>query len=83
MMQIWRLTLALPRRGSLPLPARPERVGASHHREAMFARHRFTGITLFALLFALALPLTGCGRKGAPNPPPGVPDTYPRSYPRE
>jgi hypothetical protein len=83
MMQNWPLTLALLRRGPLPLPARPERVGASHYREARFAWHRFTGITLLALLFALALPLTGCGKKGAPNPPPGVPDTYPRSYPRE
>jgi hypothetical protein len=82
-MQNWRLTLTLPRRPVRRAALRPERVGASHHREAMFARHRFTGITLFALLFALALPLTGCGKKGAPNPPPGVPDTYPRSYPRE
>jgi hypothetical protein len=31
----------------------------------------------------LALPLSDCGKKGPPNPPPGVAVTYPRSYPRE
>lgn len=32
---------------------------------------------------AVALALTGCGKKGAPQPPPGVPNTYPQPYPRE
>ena len=32
-----------------------------------------------ALLFAVAL--AGCGKKGAPQPPPDEPNTFPRSYP--
>jgi predicted small lipoprotein YifL len=39
------------------------------------------GFVLVAMLCALAL--AGCGKKGAPTPPPGVPDTYPQPYPRE
>ena len=29
----------------------------------------------------LGLALAGCGKKGDPQPPPGVPNTYPRAYP--
>jgi predicted small lipoprotein YifL len=36
---------------------------------------------LAVLLIAAAL--AGCGKKGTPQPPPGVPDTYPRHYPSE
>ena len=36
---------------------------------------------LTVLLIALAL--VGCGKKGAPQPPPDVPNTYPRTYPSE
>jgi len=32
---------------------------------------------------ALALGLADCGKKGPPEPPPGVPNVYPRPYPRE
>jgi predicted small lipoprotein YifL len=35
-----------------------------------------------ALLLALAL-LGACGKKGGLTPPPGEPDTFPRTYPRE
>ena len=35
------------------------------------------------IMLALAVALSGCGRKGAPQPPPGVPKTYPQPYPRE
>jgi predicted small lipoprotein YifL len=35
------------------------------------------------LLVAVALALSGCGKKGAPVAPPGEPDTYPRVYPNE
>ncbi|HLY45682.1 MAG TPA: lipoprotein [Stellaceae bacterium] len=41
---------------------------------------RFAG-TLVLLVVVLAL--AGCGKKGAPQPPPGTPDTYPRTYPSE
>lgn len=35
-----------------------------------------------ALVIAvLALALAGCGKKGDPQPPPGVPNTYPKIYP--
>jgi hypothetical protein len=39
------------------------------------------GIALFALVLSLAL--AGCGKRNAPIPPPGEPDTYPRPYPHE
>jgi len=34
---------------------------------------------LLALIVVLAAPLAACGRKGAPEAPPG--NTYPRNYP--
>ena len=34
-------------------------------------------------LLLVALGLADCGKKGSPQPPPGVPNVYPRSYPRE
>ena len=37
---------------------------------------------LVALLL-IAAALAGCGKKGNPQPAPGVPDTYPRTYPSE
>jgi predicted small lipoprotein YifL len=40
-------------------------------------------VVLALLLAALAAPLGACGKKGAPSPPAGEPNTYPRSYPRE
>ncbi len=40
-----------------------------------------TGIALCALV--LSLTLAGCGKRNAPTPPPGEPDTYPRPYPSE
>jgi predicted small lipoprotein YifL len=38
---------------------------------------------LALLLLALALPLAACGKKAQPEPPPGVPDTFPRTYPSQ
>ena len=38
-------------------------------------------ITLSVLILSLAL--VGCGKKGSPQPPPDVPNTYPRPYPSE
>ena len=31
----------------------------------------------------VAVTLAGCGKKGAPEPPPGVPNTFPRNYPAQ
>ncbi len=33
------------------------------------------------ILAVIALALAGCGKKGAPQPPPDQPNTYPRTYP--
>jgi predicted small lipoprotein YifL len=33
------------------------------------------------ILLVVALALAGCGKKGAPQPPPDEPNTYPRVYP--
>jgi len=44
---------------------------------------RFAIPSAACMALALALMLAGCGRKGPPQPPPGVPNTYPQSYPRE
>jgi predicted small lipoprotein YifL len=31
----------------------------------------------------VVLALAGCGKKGLPGPPPGVPNTYPQNYPAQ
>jgi predicted small lipoprotein YifL len=33
------------------------------------------------ILLMIALTLAGCGKKGAPQPPPDEPNTFPRTYP--
>jgi predicted small lipoprotein YifL len=40
-------------------------------------------ISRFAVgvLLLVGLALAACGKKGDPQPPPGVPNTYPRTYP--
>jgi hypothetical protein len=40
-------------------------------------------LLLIAMLATLLAPLAGCGRKNAPEPPEGVPQTYPRTYPHQ
>lgn len=39
--------------------------------------------TLALVLLALTLPLSACGKKNEPVPPPGVANTYPRVYPAQ
>ncbi|MGH7033028.1 MAG: LPS translocon maturation chaperone LptM [Stellaceae bacterium] len=34
-------------------------------------------------LSLIVLMLAACGKKGPPEPPPGVPNTYPQHYPKE
>jgi putative lipoprotein len=43
---------------------------------------RFSAGIVLVVLF-LTLALAGCGRRGAPTPPPDEPSTYPRPYPNE
>jgi predicted small lipoprotein YifL len=31
----------------------------------------------------IAATLAGCGKKGPPGPPAGVPNTYPQNYPQQ
>ena len=38
-------------------------------------------VTRMALVLLVAVALTGCGRKGNPQPPPGEQNRYPRTYP--
>jgi predicted small lipoprotein YifL len=38
-------------------------------------------IVRLALLLVIAIVVAGCGKKGAPQPPPDEPNTFPRSYP--
>lgn len=41
-----------------------------------------TRLLLMAVMFALVVPMiTACGRVGAPTPPAGVPNIYPKAYP--
>jgi hypothetical protein len=39
------------------------------------------GVLLVAVVLSLAL--TGCGKRGPPEPPPDVPNTFPMPYPSE
>jgi predicted small lipoprotein YifL len=43
----------------------------------MMSPKRLTAILLVVLMLA------ACGKKGAPQPPPGEPNTYPKTYPKE
>jgi predicted small lipoprotein YifL len=48
-------------------------------RSEAISLSRRAGVLLFLLVIAVAL--AGCGKKGAPQPPPDEPNTFPRSYP--
>jgi predicted small lipoprotein YifL len=55
--------------------SRPGRMRAGRPRSFL----RLTSRVALVLLVAVAL--TGCGRKGNPQPPPGEQNQYPRTYP--
>ena len=38
-------------------------------------------LTSICILLLIALALSGCGKKGSPQPPPDEPNTFPRTYP--
>jgi hypothetical protein len=61
-----------------PSPAVRQRVLSAAKRVRAFA-----SVTLCLFLLGLPLALAGCGKRNAPEPPPGVPNTYPRPYPSE
>jgi len=44
-------------------------------------RSFFRLVSRVALVLLVAVALTGCGRKGNPQPPPGEQNRYPRTYP--
>jgi hypothetical protein len=44
------------------------------------SRRRDTAVRVVLVLLVAVL-LAGCGKKGNPSPPPGQPNTYPRTYP--
>lgn len=43
--------------------------------------NRKTLVARIAILLLITVALAGCGKKGAPQPPPDEPNTYPRAYP--
>ena len=45
--------------------------------------NRLRRLSPAVLAVAIVLVLAACGKKGAPQPPPGEANTYPRNYPRE
>jgi predicted small lipoprotein YifL len=36
---------------------------------------------LLVMIIAVSMPLSACGKKGDPEPPPGATGEYPRKYP--
>ena len=44
-------------------------------------RNEGAGLVIVAVVLSLAL--TGCGKRGVPEPPPDVPNTFPLPYPSE
>ena len=57
------------------------------HPEERATGARLEGRTAIAaigrvlVLLVVVLALAGCGKKGAPQPPPDEPNTFPRTYP--
>jgi predicted small lipoprotein YifL len=71
------------------LPHPEERCGAARleartapvrHSAGTGSASKIVVIRVLVLLL-IAITLAGCGKKGAPQPPPDEPNTFPRSYP--
>jgi len=45
--------------------------------------HRRLPVAQIVIVAMVAVMLAGCGKKGNPMPPPGAPNTYPRTYPAQ
>jgi predicted small lipoprotein YifL len=46
-------------------------------------RPRSAAAARIIVVLMVAVMLAGCGKRGNPSPPPGEPNTYPRTYPSE
>ena len=57
--------------------------GASRSTQDADAVRFGSGLAWLMVFLLLALALAGCGKKGALQPPPDEPNTYPRPYPSE
>jgi hypothetical protein len=83
-----RPAVALQRHRTVSLrPERPPLIRRMPRTRRLRGREGWGRLALPAsrtlLLLIVALGLADCGKKGSPQPPPGVPNVYPRSYPRE
>ena len=61
-------------------PRLKERTARVQHAAAGISPRNKIVIRLLAVLL-IAVALAGCGKKGAPQPPPDEPNTFPRTYP--
>lgn len=60
-----------------PLP------GAGRRKRPVRRVDAVRAVCCIVLVTGLALALAGCGKKGDPQPPPGISNVYPKIYPHE
>jgi len=53
----------------------------SRNPVAVPAHPRLAGAGRILVVLMVAALLAGCGKKGNPSPPPGQPNTFPKTYP--
>jgi predicted small lipoprotein YifL len=62
----------------------PTRVSSDRSMDSRFrGNDRFRKCVTLTAIALIAVTLAGCGKKGPPAPPPGVPNTYPQNYPAQ
>jgi predicted small lipoprotein YifL len=61
----------------------PEEARGAARLEGRIGLSPTSTITRVAVLLVVLVALAACGKKGAPQPPPGEPNTYPGTYPSE